>query len=432
MSLYSLKFSEALPAIKAVMEQKLPIMIRGRHGIGKSQIVYQLAAELGAPVIEQRASQMTEGDLLGLPSAKPGEVGNIKTTEFNPPAWFARACSERVVLFLDEVDRATREVRQGLFQLNDSRRIGRYELHPETMIIAAVNGGMHGHNYQVNELDPAELDRYFIVDVHADFVEWKTWAVKQSLNPLVISFVENHQQYFESKQDPIPNEIYPSPRSWDRFSSVLGAKTSKKEIEAKAGTVTTILAGFCGLDCATSFVKFVRNQKAEVTLKEALNDYKLLDDYLKELSPEDRFVKMASLVSDLESQDWIPYIDCTKVDKQKHIQASKFLNVLHPYMLEHKDLLVQFLAVMLRGTQKNILEKLNNSSEPKEVKEQMFNEIVCKLKMVFSQGMTVKEFADKDKLLQTEYSEKHPICQALVAAIESNPEIADKLNQSSD
>jgi len=429
MSLYSLKFSEAIPAIKTVMGLKIPIMARGAHGIGKSQIVYQIAAELGLPVIEQRASQMSEGDLLGLPSAKPGEVGNIKTTEFNPPGWFARACSEPVVLFLDEVDRATREVRQGLFQLNDSRRIGKYELHPGTMVVAAINGGMHGHNYQVQEQDPAELDRYFIVDVHADFSEWKVWAVRNELNPLVISFIENHQQYFQQHGDSIPNAITPSPRSWERFSNVLGKTTTKKEIESKSGLLVTILSGFCGLDCATTFMKYVQSQKAEVSLKEALNDYQLLEDYLKELSPEDRFVKMSSLVTDLEAQDWIPYIDVTKVDKKKHIQASKFLNVLYPYMMEHKDLLVQFLAVMLRGTQKNILEKLNASSEPKEVKEKMFTDIVCRLKMVFSQGMTVKEFENKDKVMQTEYSEKHPICIAIVAAIESNPEIAEKLNE---
>ena len=45
-----------------------PILIRGRHGVGKSQTVYQFADSLGLPVIERHASQMTEGDLLDCPT----------------------------------------------------------------------------------------------------------------------------------------------------------------------------------------------------------------------------------------------------------------------------------------------------------------------------------------------------------------------------
>ena len=104
-------FNEIAPHVLAVRK---PVLIRGRHGIGKSELVYQIAAELGLPVVERRASQMTEGDLLGLPSTD-GDV-----TSWCPPEFLAAACSQAVVLFLDEVDRAVTEVRQGLFELCDS------------------------------------------------------------------------------------------------------------------------------------------------------------------------------------------------------------------------------------------------------------------------------------------------------------------------
>ena len=54
-----------------VLADKKPVLIRGRHGIGKSQVVYQTAKRMGLPVVERRASQMTEGDLMGLPSNPP-------------------------------------------------------------------------------------------------------------------------------------------------------------------------------------------------------------------------------------------------------------------------------------------------------------------------------------------------------------------------
>ncbi len=121
--------------VNPVISARFPVLIRGRHGIGKSELVYQKAADLNLPIIERRASQMTEGDLLGLP-----KVENNVTT-WLAPEWLQTACNEPVVLFLDEVDRATTEVRQGIFELCDSRKIAGYTLHPDTVIFAAVNGG---------------------------------------------------------------------------------------------------------------------------------------------------------------------------------------------------------------------------------------------------------------------------------------------------
>ena len=106
------------------------VLIRGRHGIGKSWVAYQTASglawdgtktrpikdgETSLPVVEIRASQMTEGDLLGLPSPHDVNVNGEQAASLRPFAWLVKACTEPVVLFLDEVDRATTEVRQGFF-----------------------------------------------------------------------------------------------------------------------------------------------------------------------------------------------------------------------------------------------------------------------------------------------------------------------------
>ena len=111
----TIDYKTFLNVITPIVNARFPVLVRGRHGIGKSTIVYQLADKMGLPVIERRASQMTEGDLLGLPKQSDNDV-----TEWCPPKWFKTACTEPVVLFLDEVDRATLEVRQGIFELCDS------------------------------------------------------------------------------------------------------------------------------------------------------------------------------------------------------------------------------------------------------------------------------------------------------------------------
>ena len=74
-------FKTFLAVVPHVAAVRKPVLIRGRHGVGKSQVVYGFAAQAGLPVVERRASQMTEGDLLGLPSTD-GDV-----TTWNPPEW---------------------------------------------------------------------------------------------------------------------------------------------------------------------------------------------------------------------------------------------------------------------------------------------------------------------------------------------------------
>ena len=203
-----------------VIDVRKPILIRGRHGVGKSEVVYQLAADLGLPVVERRASQMTEGDLLGMPSPEAVEVNGQQGSKFNPFEWFLRACTEPVCLFLDEVDRATTEVRQGIFELTDSRKIAGWSLHPDTIVISAVNGGEHGSQYQVNEMDPAELDRYTVFDIEPTVEDWLDWG-NDNVNSIMWDFINQNRQHLEHTDDYEPNKVYPSRRSWKRLNDCL-------------------------------------------------------------------------------------------------------------------------------------------------------------------------------------------------------------------
>ena len=248
-----------------ILDAKFPVLIRGRHGIGKSAIVYQIAEERGLPVIERRASQMTEGDLLGLPKI----VGNV--THWLAPEWLHNACDNPVILFLDEVDRATMEVRQGIFELCDSRKIAGYTLHPDTLIFACVNGGEHGAQYQVGEMDPAELDRYTVFDVAPTVEDWLEWADDYVI-PQVWDFINQNHQHLEHKDEYEPNKVYPSRRSWVRLSDALLSMTG----ELKQSPILYHLASsFIGFEGAVAFNDFVANYKKIVTVENILDEGKL-------------------------------------------------------------------------------------------------------------------------------------------------------------
>jgi len=256
-------FMQVAPHILAVNK---PILIRGRHGVGKSEVVYQIAAGLELPVVERRASQMTEGDLIGLPKTD-GDV-----TSFCPPDWFQTSCDEPVVLFFDEVDRAVTEVRQGLFELTDSRKLFGKHLHPETVIIAAVNGGEHGSQYQVGEMDPAELDRWTVFDVEPSVEDWLDWA-KPNVNEIVWDFINQNRSHLQHDAEYEPNKVYPSRRSWKRLSDCLAQADMLGEEHDPM--VYQIACGFVGFETAVAFNDFVKNYERQVTIEMILDEGKI-------------------------------------------------------------------------------------------------------------------------------------------------------------
>jgi hypothetical protein len=285
-------FTQIAPHVAAVRK---PVLIRGRHGVGKSEVVYQIAAGIDMPVVERRASQMTEGDLVGLPSTD----GN--TTSFNPPDWFKTACDNPVVLFLDEVDRATIEVRQGIFELTDSRKLNGHTLHPDTLIFAAVNGGEHGDQYQVGEMDPAELDRWTVFDVEPTVEDWLTWA-KDRVSKVVWDFINQNHKHLEHSGDFEPNKVYPSRRSWARLDECMQLAGLLQDPQVSAGpTFFNLASGFVGFEGAVAFNDFAMNYSTQVTVKDILEDGKL--DKVKDFSINDHCSLIEKMDSDEVFQD---------------------------------------------------------------------------------------------------------------------------------
>jgi len=251
-------FSQIVNHVTAVRK---PVLLRGRHGIGKSTVVYQFADKNNLEIVERRASQMTEGDLVGLPT-----IENNSTT-FNPPDWFKAACDRPVVLFLDEVDRATLEVRQGIFELTDSRKLNGHNLHPDTLVFAAVNGGEHGSQYQVGEMDPAELDRWTVFDVEPTVEDWLSWASDASISPEIWNFINQNRTHLEHTDDYEPNKVYPSRRSWERLDQCL---TQAGLLEEASPALYTLTSAFVGFEAAVSFNDFIQNYDRQVTTEDIL------------------------------------------------------------------------------------------------------------------------------------------------------------------
>jgi hypothetical protein len=238
---------------------KTPVMLVGLHGIGKSEMIAQYADTVGKPCIDIRLSQYTEGDLLGIP--RFDDV--TKTSLFYPPAFLYEVSKTPCVLFLDELNRATREVRQAVFQLADSRRLGSITIHPETQVISACNPD--DADYQVNPLDPAELDRWMLFHFKPSVAEWIIWATESGVDPQIIEYIKNNPKNLDPPQSQglDPMSKHPSRRSWKRLSDCLALSTNNEMLYDLA-------TGQLGNDVGTRFASQYSNVQ---TLINPFKDY---------------------------------------------------------------------------------------------------------------------------------------------------------------
>ena len=326
MSLDFKTFIKVTPYVTAVRK---PVLVRGRHGVGKSQVVYQLAKGLGLPVVERRASQMTEGDLLGLPSTD----GNV--TSWNPPEWFKTACTHPVVLFLDEVDRATVEVRQGIFELTDSRKLAGFTLHQDTLIFAAVNGGEHGEQYQVGEMDPAELDRWTVFDVEPTTEDWLEWA-GDVVHPVIWNFINQNHTHLEHKDDYEPNKVYPSRRSWHRLSECLAAGSLLDE-GSDSSVIFNLTNSFVGFEAAVAFKDFVDNYERQVTVEDILDDGKI------ELTADFGINEHAALITKMEQSGGL----------ENKLSEERVQNLANYYITLPSEVAMKLWTILGQGHQAN-------------------------------------------------------------------------------
>lgn len=113
------------------------IMLVGKHGIGKSEILTDYYSSKGMKVVTLFLGQMSDpGDIIGLPNKDDDGL----RTEFLPPYWFP-IDDQPIVLFLDELNRARPEVLQTIMDLTLNRKLAGRSLPAGSSIISAVNDG---------------------------------------------------------------------------------------------------------------------------------------------------------------------------------------------------------------------------------------------------------------------------------------------------
>jgi hypothetical protein len=242
---YTVTSAQARKAILAAFKVKRPVFLWGPPGIGKSEVVEEITNELGGYMIDLRMAQMEPTDIRGIPFFNR-DNGKM---DWAPPIDLpdAELASQYpiVVLFLDEMNSAAPSVQAAGYQLILNRRVGKYVLPDNVVIVAAGNRESDkGVTYRM----PMPLANRFIhVEMRPDFNSWQDWAVDKSIHKDVVgylSFAKQDLYDFDSKS---ASKAFATPRSWSFVSDLLSDESLDEE------TLFTLVAGAVGEGLAAKF-----------------------------------------------------------------------------------------------------------------------------------------------------------------------------------
>ena len=238
------------------------IMLTGKHGIGKSQILEKFFTARGERVVILFLGQMSDpGDLIGLPRLNT-ETGK---TDFMPPYWFPTD-GKPVVLFLDELNRARPEVLLTIMDLTLNRTLAGKKLPEGSRVISAVNDG---EEYQLTDLDPALVSRFNIYEFRPTVQEWLLWAAQKKLDNRVISFISENPDMLDGAEFTREDqglEKSPDRRAWERVSNIL----QQNEVSS---LLKTIIAGVIGMPAASKFFASINQNRLPSAKDILLGDF---------------------------------------------------------------------------------------------------------------------------------------------------------------
>jgi hypothetical protein len=234
----------AKSAIKVAFKKKRPIFLWGPPGVGKSDIVQQITDEAGGFMFDLRLGQMDPTDLRGMPyfNKELGVMDWAPPIDLPSPE-FAKDYP-MITVFLDEMNSAPASVQAAAYQLVLNRRLGKYVLPDNVVIIAAGN---RESDKGVTFRMPTPLANRFVhVEIRADYEAWLDWAVDNAIHPDVVgylSFAKQDLYDFDAKSS---SRAFATPRSWSFVSELI-------EEDMPETTATDLIAGTVGEGLAVKF-----------------------------------------------------------------------------------------------------------------------------------------------------------------------------------
>lgn len=204
-----------IDTLKEYRTANIPLLIFGGPGIGKSEIIKQVAG--GDEVKDVRLSMLEPVDMRGLPVINRKGDGSEFNVEWAKPDFLPKD-GKGIILF-DELNTADPSVQNAALQFILDRRCGPHKLGDGWWIVAC--GNKSGHKAHVNPLSAPLRNRFVILEMNAEFDQWRNWAIGHDIHENVLGFMASTtgQHLYSDPTDEYGN--FPTPRGWTMVSRLL-------------------------------------------------------------------------------------------------------------------------------------------------------------------------------------------------------------------
>lgn len=207
-----------------------PVLLMGPPGIGKTQIMEQIASEMGVGLVAYTITHHTRQSAVGLPfiehrtfGGKEMAVTEYTMSEILASVWnlMERTGRKEGILFLDEINCVSETLAPMMLQFLQCKTFGNQPLPPGWLIVAA--GNPPEYNRSVRDFDVVTLDRVKRIDVREDFAVWKEYARDKGLHGAVISYLDICREDFYRIETTSDGLQFATARGWEDLSELLYA-----------------------------------------------------------------------------------------------------------------------------------------------------------------------------------------------------------------
>lgn len=340
-----IKISDAKRIVKRVILANLAVekrglsltpLLSGRHGIGKSMLVKQVADDINGVLLTVEGGSLKEGEITGLPyqymdengkisfrflpyyvveriqkkekeiyllnhskeesDALKGDINRYSDNDIKPSEKISLLLEKKiqpVIVFFDEINRSDPQVYKELMNILLTRSVNGYNFPWWVFFVGAMNPANSSSTYQTNEMDPAQLDRFIKLDVKSNSVDFLNYAKANDISPVIQDFIKGHRNDLFADDDELDDDVTstPSPRGYDMLDTILKSVSitrpfftaQENALKVVRNDLKVISEAKLGKEIGDRFFEYYQQVSSAVTFADFINDDEKLNNTLDKI-----------------------------------------------------------------------------------------------------------------------------------------------------